>query len=109
MNAEEQAKLLGLDEDEFFELVELFVETTASDLAKLESAISNGTAGPVVEAAHSIKGAAANLGFPDIHELAKNIEMSARQDALEGGLEAAKTIREKLALIAQTTPKTQAG
>ena len=102
MNFGEQAEILGLDEDELLELVDLFVETTLSDLAKFEAGVSDMAAEQAADAAHSIKGAAANLGFPDIHELAKNIEMNARQEIFEGSLEAARSIREKLAVIAQT-------
>jgi HPt (histidine-containing phosphotransfer) domain-containing protein len=84
------------------ELVDLFVESATSDMTKLEAAISNGAAEQTVEAAHSIKGAAGNLGFQDIYELAKEIELNARQHVLEGSLQAAQSIRGKLSGVAET-------
>ncbi len=109
MNFAEQADLLGLEEHELLELVDLFVKTTLSDLAKLEQAVSHQDAELAVQGAHSIKGAAANLGFPDIYELVKDIEMNARERILEGISGAAQSIREKLGEIARTVEKRQAG
>ena len=102
MNLKGLATNLGFEEDEFLELVDLFVETAASDMTKLESAISDGATEQTVEAAHSIKGAAGNLGFQDIYELAKQIEINARQHVLEGSLQAAHSIRGKLSGVAET-------
>jgi HPt (histidine-containing phosphotransfer) domain-containing protein len=101
MNMEKMATDLGLDSGEFYELVEVFVETTTSDLAKLESAISARKATQVVEAAHSIKGAAGSLGFEDAQNLAKKIEMNARENILDGSLEDAVTIKKTLKAISQ--------
>ncbi len=102
MNLSGLATNLGFEEDEFLELVDLFVETATSDMAKLEAAISHGATQETVEAAHSIKGAAGNLGFEDIYELAKEIEINARQHVLEGSLQAAQSIRGKLSGVAET-------
>lgn len=109
MNFRELAKNLGLEEDEFLELVELFIETTSSDLAKLESAISNRAKEQLVEAAHSIKGAAGNIGFGDIHELAKKIEMNASRHIFEGSPGAAQSIREILDAISEALTEKQVG
>ena len=96
---------LGLEEDEFLDLVELFVETSASNLNDLEKALESGDAEGVVKASHSLKGAAGNLGFQEIYEFSKNIEMNARQGTLGGSKEAAHSIREKLALIEEDLKK----
>jgi HPt (histidine-containing phosphotransfer) domain-containing protein len=102
MNLKELATNLGLEEEEFLELVDLFVETAASDMTKLEAAISHGVTDQTVQAAHAIKGAAGNLGFQDIYDLAKQIEMNARQHVLEGNLQAAHSLRGKLSGVAET-------
>jgi len=102
MNLKELATNLGFEEDEFLELVDLFVETATSDMTKLELAISRGGTEQTIEAAHSIKGAAGNLGFRDIYELAKQIEINARRHVLEGSLQAAHSIRGKLSGVAET-------
>jgi HPt (histidine-containing phosphotransfer) domain-containing protein len=101
MNLTALATNIGLEEDEFLELVDLFVETANSDMTKLRSAVSQGATEQTVEAAHSIKGAAGNLGFQDIYDLAKQIEMNARQHVLEGSLQATESIKEKLVAVAE--------
>jgi HPt (histidine-containing phosphotransfer) domain-containing protein len=102
MILKELATNLGFEEDEFLELVDLFVETASSDMTKLEAAISHGATEKTAEAAHSIKGAAGSMGFQDIYELAKQIETNARQHVLEGSLQAAHSIRGKLSGVAET-------
>ena len=101
MNMEKMATDLGLEFGEFYELVEVFVEATTSDLAKLESALSAGKAEQVVEAAHSIKGAAGSLGFDDAQMVAKKIEMNARENILDGSLEDAGIIKKTVDAIAR--------
>ncbi|MBW1768236.1 MAG: Hpt domain-containing protein [Deltaproteobacteria bacterium] len=98
----ELAENTGLDEDEFLEMVELFLEVGSSDLNKLQSAIDEENVQEVIEAAHSIKGASGNMGFMEIFEVAKGVEVKAREDSLDGAAEAVKSIKEKLDLIAET-------
>ena len=93
------AERLGLEEREVLELVELFVEKSTSDLGKLRSAIERADIGQVVETSHSIKGAAGNLGFMEIYDIAKGIEMDARQDIMESAPRAVELIREEVGLI----------
>ena len=93
MECKELADNLGLDEDECIELLELFVETTASNLNKLQSGLADGDSGQVSEAAHTIKGSSANLGLMEIAEAAKGIEERARQDSLEGAADVVESIR----------------
>ncbi len=109
VNLSELARHLDLEEKEFLELAEIFLEATASDLAKLEKALSAGATEEVLEAAHSIKGAAGSLGFEDTYRLAKRIEMNARQRVLEGTLGDASSIRQKLAMIDKALKENQAG
>jgi len=101
MNMEKMAINLGLDSGEFYELLEIFVEATTSDLAKLESALSARKAEQIVEAAHSIKGAAGSLGFDDAQMVAKKIEMNARENILDETLEDAGAIKKTLNAISR--------
>jgi len=90
---------LGLDEDEYLELIDLLVDTGMVDLSNMESAVKAGDADTAARAAHSIKGASGNLGVMDIYELAKAIEAELRNNnlaAIEGQL---KEIREKLEVL----------
>ena len=54
----------------------------------------------VFESAHSIKGASGNLGFHDIFAVAKEVEMNARENSLDGASEAVGTIRERIQQLA---------
>jgi HPt (histidine-containing phosphotransfer) domain-containing protein len=101
MNFARLAENTGLEEDEFLELVELFVKTSASDVEALQSAIDEEDIQQAIEAAHFIKGAAGNLGFMELYEAAKDIEEKARVNSLEGATEAARTIKEKYDQIAE--------
>jgi HPt (histidine-containing phosphotransfer) domain-containing protein len=101
MNFSELAENISLEEDEFLELVELFVETSASDLERLQSAIDDRHTQEAVEAAHSLKGAAGNLGFTEIYDLSRTMEEKARQSSLEGASEALKAIRDRYDQIAE--------
>ena len=102
MKVKELADNLGLEEDEYVELVELLIETGMSDLDKLESAIDAGDTEKAAEAAHSLKGAAGNLGITEFSQVAKQVEDNSRNGILEGASEAAQTLREQLDSIADS-------
>ena len=93
MNCKELAENLGLEEEEYLELLELFFETMASNLDRLQSGLVAGNSGEVSEVAHTIKGSSANLGLMEIAQSAKGIEERARQNNLEGAADAVETIR----------------
>lgn len=84
MDFKTPAERLGLDEEEYIELVELFLETGGTDLKGLEDSLSTNDATTIVERSHSLKGAAGNLGITDIYEKAKDIESRARENNLDG-------------------------
>ena len=60
MNIKELAERIDLEEDEYLEMLELFIETAEPSLEKLKSGLDARDTQQVVEAAHSIKGSAAN-------------------------------------------------
>ncbi|SCY70616.1 Hpt domain-containing protein [Desulfoluna spongiiphila] len=74
---------LGLEESEFLEIVELFLETAETDITRLKEAIARGDMQTLTEAAHSLKGSAGNLGFTEIYRLSKDIETAARENTLD--------------------------
>ena len=96
MNFNKMSKILGLEEDEYLELVELFIETSKSDLKNLQSAINNKNMEMIAGIAHSLKGAAMNLGLDDFIELAKTIEKTSRDGELEETAKTAEIFQEKL-------------
>lgn len=84
MNFKELGENLGLDEDEYRELVELFVDSGSAEFKRLKEAVSANDADQIMRSAHTIKGAAGNLGLMDIHEEAKKIEACAGDGQSEG-------------------------
>jgi HPt (histidine-containing phosphotransfer) domain-containing protein len=74
---------LGLDEEDFQELVELFVTTTLSDIEKIKDGVLHNNSKDAAAASHSIKGASGNLGFDEIFTLVKSMENKAKEDNLD--------------------------
>ena len=77
------ADRLGLDLPEFLELVALFVATSHRDLDRMEDAFRNRNPKAASAAAHSLKGAAANLGFELLAEEADAVEQRTRKGELD--------------------------
>jgi HPt (histidine-containing phosphotransfer) domain-containing protein len=105
MDFKELAHNLELEENEFLELLGLFIQTGYSDLNKLQSAIEDGDIEKATWVAHSIKGTSANLGLTEIFEFAKRIEMNVRNNDLLGATGAAKRIKAELDRIAKALAK----
>jgi HPt (histidine-containing phosphotransfer) domain-containing protein len=99
MNIKELGERLGLDEDEYRELLELFRETGGADFETLTSALAAGDAQQVARSAHTISGAAGNMGIMNIHEAAKRIELAANDGCLEAVADDVKTLGEGLEAI----------
>ena len=68
------AEKLGLEQDEFIELVELFVETGKPQIVELRNAVEGQDGEGIRRIAHSIKGASGNLGLMEISQEARIIE-----------------------------------
>ena len=79
------------------ELLEIFKDSFQSDLHFLEQGLAEKSAGKIMAAAHSIKGAAASLGILGISELAMQIE----NDSRGGGLDLARENIEVLQALLQ--------
>ena len=100
----ELAQNVGLEEEEFIELAEIFLETCVSDLDRLEHALAIEDAHGVSVAAHSIKGAAVNLGIDEVFELAKGIELRAGRNCFDESGKAVSALKENLCLLAEMLP-----
>ncbi len=99
MDLKKLAEDLDLEEDEYAELIELFVESGNSDLEKLQTAVEEGNTEEAAGAAHSLKGAAGNLGLMDFYEAAKRIEIDAREGNMDRITEDVQMLRKNLAEI----------
>ena len=101
MNLKDLGNHLEMEKEEFLELIELFLDTSFSDLNHLQSAVEKGEGLNAVKAAHSIKGAAANLGMAEIYELAKKIEIAAQRNQFDRTPEWILTLRRLLDQVAE--------
>jgi HPt (histidine-containing phosphotransfer) domain-containing protein len=100
MNINKLAENLGLEPDEYMEVLELLVDSGKADINSLEEAIAAGSAEGVVAAAHSIKGASANLGLTELSEAAKEMELNAREQDLDGMTEKIQVLKAKFEPVA---------
>ena len=99
MNLQELAANLGLEEDEYKELIELFVDTGMADFRKMESAMADKDTDQVMRSAHTIKGAAGNLGLIDVSETAKIIEQQADSDQMDNLVRTVETLKTQFETI----------
>jgi histidine phosphotransfer protein HptB len=83
MDVKQVSSRLGLEEDDIYDVLELFIQTAPSDLMKLDAACNSRNTVLAGQAAHSLKGAAGTLGFMDISELAQQIMVQAREKRIE--------------------------
>ncbi len=99
MDLKKLADQLELDENEYIELLELFAETGAKDIDRLEKALEFKNAAEAERAAHSLKGASSSLGLNDISEPARMLEKNARESLFSDNVELLKSIKEKFSII----------
>ena len=83
MDFKKIAQSLDLEEDEYMDLIRLFVETTETNLQNLESSVNAMDSEAVFKIAHKIKGAALNLEMTDVANLAKEIETKGKGNQLK--------------------------
>ncbi len=93
MNIKELSENLGLEEDEYMEMLDLFLTSGGADLSRIEQALKEANARLVHEAAHSLKGSAGSLCIDNIFDLARAIDDKSRQGILEGLDELAQKLR----------------
>lgn len=92
MDLEALCDELGLDRDQFAQFASLFLDVAFMDLASMKQAWARQDLAGVVEAAHSIKGAALTLELDRISGIAKALESNARAGAREKILEEMDTL-----------------
>jgi HPt (histidine-containing phosphotransfer) domain-containing protein len=95
----QMAENVGLEEDDYLSLLELFITTSTAYVKELQAAIHNGDSKSVFETTHTIRGAAENLCIPEISGIAKELEMRARQNILEGAEEAAECLMKEITYL----------
>ena len=70
------------DEGLLQELIEIFKKSALSDLANIKQSIEKGDAAMGASSSHSIKGAAASLGFQGLREVTEAVEADCRNGSL---------------------------
>ena len=83
MDVKQIASRLGLEEDDIYEVLEIFIRTAPSDLVKLNTAYSSRNTILIGETAHSLKGSTGTLGFTDVSEMAQQIMVQAGEKRIE--------------------------
>ena len=79
ISAEEMAAAIGLNVKHIPILVQSFTDESSSILDNLEAAINANNYEDISSHAHSIKGSSGNLKFTEMYDLAKDMELSARE------------------------------
>ncbi len=100
MNIEQLSSNLGLEKEDYLELVELLIASGEEDINRLKEAVAINDPDGAAKAAHSLKGAAANLGLTDLSEIARQAEMQAREGVLAGVEEKIEALQTKLNEVA---------
>lgn len=87
------------DEELLQELIVIFKDSSKSDFANLQQGITKGDAAIGRASAHSIKGAAASLGFECIQEITAEMEADCRDGSLSVSTELLPKLEELLGLL----------
>jgi response regulator RpfG family c-di-GMP phosphodiesterase len=94
VDLERLREVTGQDEQEMRELVDLYLQQTAADIAELQAAISAGSTRDVERLAHGCAGASMNCGMVGIAPLFQELEHAAREDRLTDGAQWCAAIAE---------------
>ena len=105
MDFKVQAEKMGLEEEEYMEIVNLFIQTTVDNLGQIRSAVKTGDVSKIREEAHSLKGAALNLGFWEICEIADRMTKRVRENCWQDLSADIEMIQGRVDQIADTMGK----
>jgi HPt (histidine-containing phosphotransfer) domain-containing protein len=99
MNIKKLSEIHGLTVEEFSGILDVFIDTAKIDIEKIRSAVHSGDLLSAGKAAHSLKGAAGNLGFTKLSEMARAVEIDAENNHLEKIKSALPLLAEELDYI----------
>lgn len=102
MDLKAMASNIGLDEEDFIELLEMLVNVSLTDIKNFETALASGNYTSAAMSAHSIKGAAANLGLTDISAVAAELEKASKNSDLSSIPEKIASLKQQLNHISET-------
>lgn len=84
MDFKEIGESLGLEEDEYIEMLDIFLESGEADLNRLGEALTKNDLQKAHEASHSFKGSAGSMGLDRLFELSREIDDKCRKGDVEG-------------------------
>jgi len=84
------------DASEIAELVEVFITNAEDRIAAMRAAVQNGDAASLEREAHSLKGAAGNLGVIGVQGLAARLEVQGREKTLKGAASLVEALQAEL-------------
>ncbi len=71
MNKSKQTESTGIDDEQYRELIRIFIENTRKELIEIKEALAEKDISNIENLIHSFKGAAVNLGLDEIAEHAE--------------------------------------
>ena len=102
VNLKPLRELTGGDSDFEREIIDLFLDDTALRLNRLQEVIAGGDPAEVEAEAHSIKGAAVNMGAEPFRKLARDLEfLSKKNGSMEGAEKILADLRSEFKNIKQ--------
>ncbi len=111
VNIEAALERCGGDREFLDEMLNEFLEFSRTQIVQLTEAIEKSDLPVMTREAHSIKGAAANLGIDDLSKTALELELLGKQEQLEGAKDLLDKLNEQINIlnvfVKQTTPKTE--
>lgn len=101
MDFKELSQRLELEESEYRELIELFIEISSSDMNTFQLAIQAKNMEQAARSVHSIIGAASNLGLMEVSKLARKIETDVNNNRIQNISESVQMLKSKVDFVAE--------
>jgi len=106
MTLKELGESLGLDEDEYNEMIAIFFESGSADLKKIEAAVARGDAKQGHAASHSLKGSSGSLGLIAIYEKTTIVDDKLRRGDMDGVAKMVVSLRKEYDQLVAAAGKT---
>lgn len=101
MDLEALSEALDFDIEDVAILIELFVENAQISLVNMDEAIREDDITTIQNEAHAIKGSAANLMLVDIQNMAREMEVAAKENRKINYLTLYSQIEEKITILSE--------
>ena len=74
-------EMVGGDEEFILEILQLYLDTSGPDVEALHRAAQTGAVDEVCRLAHTLKGASGNVGADAMMEMARRVELAAKEES----------------------------